>query len=674
MSTCRSLVLLFGVASLAMPRNADACGPFFPPELFFDRAATLANLPDGTFMVEAKKLVPKPDDGFGVVEGAVEDEPAHAREGGGVDESALYQAGAAAWKAAKFDQAGRKFEQVLDLLPAARKHFSTFAAFMLGRNGAPEESLRRFAQVRDLASAGFADPLGLAVASFGEEARVHLRAGNDREAIRLYAEQAAHGSDSGAQSLLFVARALAAKPERLEKVLSDPLAQRLLTLYAWTRGNESWYDGNEERRPPTAKLLDALAALPALDGADQLAAAAWRMGRFDLAERFAPKSQTPLALWVASKLALRRGDKGAGEQLLAKVVAGYMADPGFHPRSAVEGDGLLMLCPRDFAARALGDAAVLALARGDFVGALDKAVANGSFADAAYLAERVLTKEELERFLAQKPAVEGDHMSRLRALLARRWLRAGQLPRPPAAFAEPALFDLAKQYVGALEAGRTSRDPIDRARSLFTAAQIARKKGMELLGTEVAPDWAVERGEYDLGAYDGARAFRMDGKRQWDEPDLTAPHPLAKLRNSLMSADEQARVARNQPTHAQRFHYREAAADLAEDAAHLVPRRSQAYFALLCTAARYVANTNPDRMQRLWTDYVHNGAVISEGPWTFGQGCPEPQFDKARQMAAAARAWHWPHLRKRTIAAFTVACLGLGALAALVIRRTRRAR
>jgi hypothetical protein len=154
------------------------------------------------------------------------------------------------------------------------------------------------------------------VASYGEEAHVLLRADDEVGAIRLYAVQAAHGSQSGATSLLFVARRLVGSEARLRRALRDPLAQRLMTTYAWTRGQEEW---SESAKHPSNRLLDALAVTPALAGADRLAAAAWRMGRFDLAARFADKQGTPLGLWVQAKLALRRGDRGAAELLLDRA-------------------------------------------------------------------------------------------------------------------------------------------------------------------------------------------------------------------------------------------------------------------------------------------------------------------------------------------------------------------
>ena len=82
-----------------------------------------------------------------------------------------------------------------------------------------------FQAVRAAVAAGAADPLGLAVASYGEEAQLHLARDETAAAVKLYAEQAAQGSASGRASLLFVARNLFADEATLRKALTDPLLQ-----------------------------------------------------------------------------------------------------------------------------------------------------------------------------------------------------------------------------------------------------------------------------------------------------------------------------------------------------------------------------------------------------------------------------------------------------------------
>ena len=58
---------------------------------------------------------------------------------------------------------------------------------------------------RALANRGFVDPIGLAAASLGAEARLELLRTNYAPAIELYLEQLAAGDDGAALSLQFLA-------------------------------------------------------------------------------------------------------------------------------------------------------------------------------------------------------------------------------------------------------------------------------------------------------------------------------------------------------------------------------------------------------------------------------------------------------------------------------------
>src|SRR5690606_37412606 len=142
-----------------------------------------------------------------------------------------------------------------------------------------------FVKVRDEVLAGWPDPLGLGVASFGEQAGALWQDEKYTEAVQLYAEQAARGSTSGSSSLLIVARRLTSVERLLQQTIHDPLVQRLIATYLYTRGEEWGEQG----------INDLLAVLEArgidkADGADRLAAAAYRMARYALAAKLAPRS------------------------------------------------------------------------------------------------------------------------------------------------------------------------------------------------------------------------------------------------------------------------------------------------------------------------------------------------------------------------------------------------
>ena len=123
-----------------------------------------------------------------------------------------------------------------------------------------------------------------------------------------------------------------------------------------------------------------------------------------------------------------------------------------------------------FEQSASGDLGGLHLARGDFVQALDILLTGRLWEDAAYVAERVLTANELKAYVdKQQTGPNQDEMAKLRYLLGRRLARedryaeAGQYLRPP--------YDkILEKYVKALHDGANDKlSKFDRARALFTA-------------------------------------------------------------------------------------------------------------------------------------------------------------------------------------------------------------
>ncbi|MGA2411989.1 MAG: hypothetical protein ABSG46_16590 [Candidatus Binataceae bacterium] len=254
-----------------------ACGPDFPWQLLDDRPATFKATPANSFDYEAVRLVGRPRDRLKAVEGDDPDALAKAEAVGlSQDQAALvqqirkestgdlaFQQGAALplsvrlYTAAAIDfhrqdiaDATQRFEAVLQL-PQSDKLRATWAAYMLGRiyalSGDIKKAAAEFQLTRTLANQGAPDPLGLAVASYGEEARLHLKRAESyftspnnlprerwddysREmaaAAYLYAVQAASGSLIAVNSLRTVAQGLMGRPG-----IGDPVVQRLLAAYA----------------------------------------------------------------------------------------------------------------------------------------------------------------------------------------------------------------------------------------------------------------------------------------------------------------------------------------------------------------------------------------------------------------------------------------------------------
>ena len=321
------------------------------------------------------------------------------------------------------------------------------------------QTAKAYEHARELARAGAPDPLGLAVASYGQQARLLLTGAqgecsyidllNDtpcmdavpaaalKQAIRLYAEQAARGSSSGHASLRLLASWALGKPERARALIDDPVSQGLLVSYALARLGDI-VDGQPDSAFDAYANFDATGQPGLADSARgapnvepnptpspwyRPAGAGRAAGGQRRPRRRPGLSHRPLrpgtiagqpaghgaGLVGARKLALRQGDSVQAAQAYARAAAAF-------PRA----DGSL---DADSAGRMRAEQGVLTLSRGQYVEALDQLLRAGGpldatrpaeeegwpmtpyWNDAAYVAERVLTLDELKQYVdAQAPA------------------------------------------------------------------------------------------------------------------------------------------------------------------------------------------------------------------------------------------------------------------------------
>lgn len=787
---------------------AWACGPMFPNQLLDHRGDTLKAVPQNSFAFEATHLlvatdklaVEEPslyDDGgqhkddaaqakslgisiaqLGRVDTlrALDDGDAAYAQGSDLPEDLrAYTAGAVDYARGHEDKASLRFEQVLALPPAQATLRGVWAAYMLGRihaanaasasNDATAFSRERaaaakaFQLTRTRAVEGALDSQGLAVSSFGEEARLYLYghgtqcnwndlygvadannsedgdathtqganaacgdgvpAADLKRAITLYAAQAGHGSNVGVQSLVAIADYAMRHPQRMAELIDNPVSQRLLVAYALARmgGSSEETPAGSAPKPdqPLLALVQAIEqrGMDKLEGADRLAALAYQTGRYELAAKLVDKSSGPLAEWVRAKLALQKGD-------LAVASASYAAAAKAFPKA---GDAQAAIEPSN-ANLITGEQGVLALARGEYVEAMgylyDAAVAVGGDGnvydwdlettsygygnDAMYIAERVLTVDELKSFVdarapatpltSKSPSSDDAYRYRspiadsLRWVLARRLMRSGRygdaLPYFPAdndwrfgtygddgklqvqSFRTPAL-----SYAKALHDSEHAWTDIGKAQALYAAAVIAREHGMQILGYEQGPDYTDSEGSYQGGSGQTPQS----------------------LQQAYVTEGERQRYAASEAKPNYRFHYRYIAADQANRAADLLPPRSQAFAAVLCQATGWMMEGPPDyedhyqgygepapsepserlrRVKAYYQRYVKQGAYVE---WAdgFGTGCEVPDFDRARALKRSEQVAAIKHAVRHGWPLELGAVLVLmGGLVAWIARRRRR--
>ena len=748
-STRLGFFVLAIVASIGV---ALACGPNFPWQLFDDRAETVSEPVGLNFAFEIKRLASAPADKLVAVEPddsystrtdpeVIVAEREEARSGGwtsilpagttlstdrllakleaarraengkealiageGLPVAVLdYIAGAIEFHAGRLDTATEYFEAIDRLSPALRRIRTVAAAYMLGRiqqlTGEFDAARKSFQTVRARAQAGAPDPMGLAVASLGEEARVDLvEVGlldvpwnvpasdiDDAKAktligraVRLYVEQSARGSKIALLSLREVAGLLAANGDALTRAIPDPLVRQLLVAYVVARDGQSLYDDSvagPQDKAVTA-VINAVLTQPnpaAGDDLDRLAALAYQAARYDVAEKLTATTERPLGLWVRAKLALRRNDRAAAVRDWTAAL------------NATVGGGNAAKLDDASEIRLRGETTVMTVTEGRYGESLRLLfpVARTYWGDVAYIAERVLTTDELKAFVDGLPPADTDKPSKpdedygmvtkpiasLRDLLARRLVRDGRLqesqpyfsatPTESAPDSPPPAVD-ARAYAEAIKAAQPTWpwQNVSRAEALFTAAMLARKRGMEIMGTEGPPDEAALGGSFESGV---GQISPVPEQRGSQTDGATRPYDS----KSLLGPDEERRFASSAPKPDVRFHYRLIASDHAITAADLLPQRSQAYAATLCWAARYAKDGNDlPRTEKIYRRYVATGAYQ---PWakSFGGTCPAPDFEAARTFWPR-RIENWSMQIVDTARRHAV-IVGLGAAAGLLL-------
>ncbi|HEY2737944.1 MAG TPA: hypothetical protein VGK45_06025, partial [Thermoanaerobaculia bacterium] len=313
-------------------------------------------------------------------------------------ELADYLEGAIAYHQGRRAAATAAWERLLARPAAERPLRSTWAAFMLGRNamkkdpepadpGDPDTAVRWFERTRALASQGFADPLGLAFDSLGWQARAEMDRGRSDRALPLYLEQSRAGDGNSLR--LACAEAMAAGPQALARAAAAPRSRAILTAWVLTPGSDT-------HAKEWLRALKA-AGVEHSEGADRIAWAAYQAGDFPAAEEWLARApaDAPMARWIRAKLLLRRGDLETARQLLhqaAALPALDMDEASVWLYAWETGYGVHLAT----GPLAQGEEAAVLLAEGKRAEALDGFLHSGYWLDAAWVAERVMTTQELQ--------------------------------------------------------------------------------------------------------------------------------------------------------------------------------------------------------------------------------------------------------------------------------------
>lgn len=566
----------------------------------------------------------------------------------------LYLEGAAAWLDARENGtpeavARRLWQQLLALPPDQRRWRSTWAAWMLFRTSPKEEQGRWLVATRRLSREGFADCLHLGLEStyilgrptsdYTERSEVSALEWKSASLRRFQL-----GLNRAEENLRADRWQLTRwSEEHAQQVMADDLLRRaqLLHLIEVAEEGLGWQAGYVRSDNPNSDLQSWLDSFEKANVREQQEAVwlAWihyNAAQFDNARRWlklAPSDDIN-ALALRGKLAVLQGHRTEAERHLSRMARllpesrdTTRSDLEFAEQSHPEPPTLeqYTLARRH---KLLADCAVVQLSRDDFAGALGTLLRTDYWQDAAYVAEYLLSAEELLALaragrlpqLTQMQVPDQDPPAALRLshleekygqwtrpagldpftyLVARRLAREGYF-KDALRLLPDDLGRALQRHAESLRRGRNAALGAEaRGEALWTAARIERQLGMELFGFETAPDHASCGGSFDLGSLGQLRTGRF-WHPSWLEPtDLESYRPVLPI-----TPAEAWRIRHYGPKVDQRFHYRYTAAEHAWQAASLLPDNSPQTAHILAIAGSWLKHRDPASADRFYKALV----------------------------------------------------------------------
>ncbi|BCU75437.1 hypothetical protein [Luteolibacter sp. LG18] len=526
------------------------------------------------------------------------------------------------------EQARALWKAILDRPIEQRKLRCIWAAWMLAKTSPDEsESLSWYERVEKEAAAGGTDAVGLVAASMGWRAMLT----NDLNVkLRLYFEGVRRGHAKDITEVRQCSEAIlnSTNPDQLAAAAADPLLRQLIHLQLQAKLDHPRPEIRADHAPSlvpeawlTAVQQHAKAPLP--DG-PRLAWALYASGQFDESKHWLDLSDpgAPLALWLRAKFDLRAGKLETAQlhldAALKKLRATAHWNPGNPHRDAGWSESELMRSKAN-QGRLFADAGLVALGREDYLQSLELLRQGGYDADAAYIAEHLVSTSSLLKHVkavaphdSDRPAGEQGYFerysledappevdpatclepdrigvyqwlrnpdNRLRYELARRLGREGRLDEA-IAFMPPQLKKLSLHYADLDRARRSKRYKGPAlAAIIWRQARIHRWWGAQLFSTDSSPDGGIYDWGYPAPDLKSMRRFREGWSITWPDRYPTFP-TAAQIGPALqpadtavprVTADEVRRMSIERLPYNLRYHYRMVAADLAWQAAALLP-------------------------------------------------------------------------------------------------------
>lgn len=522
------------------------------------------------------------------------------------EEFELYLMGAMHYHCGEPVQAREQWLALL-ALPEERRHYrTTWASWMLARtDDDAEAALKWYRSLLKAIDRGMADSLDIASNRTGWEAYFAYRSGDYVLALDAYlamGEQGKVSTQEAARSVNGVFwRALKHDAAALMKAclerdqrrvaLSLFLCDKMVSDYSsvksealkyaksWRAELEKSLDEGGQDAASAARLSGLLAVMAYRSGEDQEALDYIALASPDDAD----------ACWVAGKLHAKAGRYAEAEHRFARYLDA--SDPERQGAEAIwphQLHGTLGRQGLDKQRRAFayGDYASVLLAQKKYGEALGAFLLGGFHADAAYVAESVMSAEELLVYVRGQNIGDVVKNKWLHELLGRRLARERYFKnaRPYLSERDWHAFD---RYVEKYRAARNKALPrVERARLLWEVAQMHVANGRRLF-------WLTN----GCRPYD--RALKAGLLERTESMEVEVEPVLPMSRDELYRVKRYGRpVVRMTPVH-----YYDAG-ELAWEAAHLLPKQDPRAATMLWKAGMWIAAHDPQRADRYYQALV----------------------------------------------------------------------
>lgn len=546
----------------------------------------------------------------------------------------------------KQKEARALWRNILDR-PADTKRFrGVWAAWMLAKTASdPSECAIWYERTEWEASQGGLDILQLAPAA---KAWRGPRADDQVSGLCLSYEAFRSGRETAAIDIRRISQRILENkaPDILAKAASNPIARQLINLELHASRDKYSYDYSDSDNsefimawPPREWLsaLEAHSPLPLEEGA-RVAWTLYSVGRYDESRHWLELSDQDdsLAHWLHAKFDLRSGNLESANSHLATAIRQLSSQPDWKPFNYYLEAGWMDSAEERLSAtqgRLMADAGIVALAREDYTSALESLRLANYDEDAAYVAEWVLSTDELIKHVRKvapnwdsttpqssvvDPAICFDHgqgldrywaggiNNRLRYQLGRRLAREGRLDEAME-FMPPGLAPLLDHYRN-LQSARTSGKYSDEALAaiIWRQARIHRHWGAELFSTDSSPDGGIQGWAYEVPKLPDMRLFREGWYVIWGEEErIIANAEFSKNRAvPLISFGEIQRIKQHSLPDTHRYHYRYVAAKIAAAAAECLPENHPQLAGIYNTAGLWIADSDAQA-----ADYLYQAMV-----------------------------------------------------------------